>query len=164
MTYLLEMEDVLCELTAEVAKAHEIPNSISTKGELLGISQKEIEIFLEKQPVDFWKSLKPTPELSEIREKLKNKKVKVVTRPYNLNTSQEGKKQWLAEHFPEADVLFTRSKHVFANSESSLIDCKPAAIQAFRRYGGKSVLIPKPWHKNYKPAAKIPDLENDSTN
>jgi 5'(3')-deoxyribonucleotidase len=153
-TVLIEMEDILCDTSREVAKSLNLENpeqpAINTSGELAEIEVKEVEKFLETQPASFWEELPPTEELPVIKNFLKGSKVKVVTRPYNLVASQEGKKNWLKKHFPEADVVFTRSKHVFANEQTTLIDCKPAAIQAFKRFGGAGVLVPKPWQKNYK--------------
>jgi len=153
-TILIEMEDILCDTSREIAKNLHLNNpdqpTINTSGELSEIEVKEVEKFLENQPASFWEELPPTQDLQVIKSFLKGSKVRVVTRPYNLVASQEGKKKWLKKHFPEADVVFTRSKHVFANEHTTLVDCKPAAIQAFKRFGGAGILIPKAWQKNYK--------------
>jgi 5'(3')-deoxyribonucleotidase len=156
-TVLIEMEDILCETSKEAARGMNLPSPenppISPSGELAETSPKNVEKFFESQPSSFWENLEPTSDLPQIRKLLEGKKVKVITRPYNLVESQEGKKRWLKKHFPNADLVFTRSKHVFANPQTTLIDCRPAAIQAFKRFGGKAVLVPKPWQKNFKPRA-----------
>lgn len=147
MTYLIEMEDVLCELNAEIINGCELGGSINSRGEPEGITPKKIEAYLSNQPAEFWENLRPTGEFSELKQALAGKRIKVVTKPYNLGASQDGKKKWLEQHFPESELVFTRSKHVFANPSCVLIDCRPAAIQAFRRFGGKGILVGKPWNK-----------------
>lgn len=154
-TVLIEMEDILCETSKEAARGLNLPSAdnpaIAHNGELSETTSKNVEKFFEEQPASFWENMEPSNDLKEIRALLTGKKVKVITRPYNLVESQDGKKRWLDKHFPEANLVFTRSKHVFANEQTALIDCRPAAIQAFKRFGGKAVLVPKPWQKNFKP-------------
>jgi 5'(3')-deoxyribonucleotidase len=154
-TVLIEMEDILCETSKEAARGLNLSSAenpaIAPNGELTETTSKNVEKFFEQQPASFWENIEPCDDLPEIRRLLTGKKVKVITRPYNLVESQEGKKRWLTKHFPEADLVFTRSKHVFANEQTALVDCRPAAIQAFKRFGGKTILVPKPWQKNFKP-------------
>ena len=167
MILLIEMEDILCNVTnkaAELLQVDEEKLQLTPAGEIANCSTKEVEDVLSDQPAEFWKSLEPTPEFSDIKSALLDSgaEIKIITKPYNIESSQEGKQAWVDTHFPEAQLIFTKSKHVFACKASTLIDCKPGTIQAFKRFGGKGIILPKPWQKNYKPQTNIKNYITES--
>lgn len=160
MTLLIEMEDILCNVsikTAELLQIDEAELEYTNSGEIANCDPKTVDAVLSAQPVAFWKNLEPSPEFQDIKDVLLSTgaEIKVVTKPYNISSSQEGKQAWINTHFPEAQLVFTKSKHVFASKATTLIDCKPGAIQAFKRFGGGGVIIPKSWQKNFKPRENL---------
>jgi len=167
MTLLIEMEDILCNVspkTAELLQIDESDLEYNSAGEIANCDPKAIEAVLSDQPASFWRNLDPSPEFQDIKDVLlaTGADIKVVTKPYNIGSSQEGKQAWIDEHFPEAQLVFTKSKHVFASKATTLIDCKPGALQAFKRFGGGGVIIPKPWQKNFKPKENLKQYLTES--
>lgn len=168
MTLYIELEDVICDLESGISDLLQLDVSeltYSKTGELTNINSKELEELLALQTSNFWEELEPTSELIVLKQVLDSYSIdaiKVLTRPYNLTSCKAGKQAWLEAHLPSAEMVFTRSKHVFSNRKSILIDILPGTIQAFKRFGGQGILIPKPWQKSYKEDVKLEDHLHNS--
>ncbi|MEC9490075.1 MAG: hypothetical protein UMU04_03940 [Halanaerobiales bacterium] len=60
----------------------------------------------------------------------------------------EGKLKWLKDRFGK-EIYFTYHKHYIADRYSLLIDDHDRNIDNFEDWGGKGVLFPQIWNRNY---------------
>ena len=63
-----------------------------------------------------------------------------------------GKIQWMQDNLPEwiqEQYSITPIKHAYAHRDVLLIDDMPENVDKFRDKGGKAILVPRPWNRNY---------------
>lgn len=59
----------------------------------------------------------------------------------------DGKIDWLQKHFPKGQhFLIGLSKHFCAQPDALLIDDNEDNINKFRKHGGQTILVPRPWN------------------
>ena len=126
--------------------------------EILDISRKRFWENIYRFGEDFWRYLDEYPWFQDLYNKL-NKITQVVflTTPTNFGYCLEGKLKWLKDRFGEDfdQYIFTHHKHFVADRQSLLIDDYDSNIDKFEVWGGRGVLFPQIWNRNYRIENKI---------
>jgi len=76
----------------------------------------------------------------------------IATSPTKCPESLAGKLEWIHDHFPKwmhRQYAITPRKHLFARSDSLLIDDYSENVNRFEAHGGHTVLVPRPWNDNW---------------
>ncbi len=97
----------------------------------------------------FWLGLEFTKEAKQILTLVEPMKPCILTSP--SHTSAGSKQQWIRENLPDyfkgGRYLIGPAKDFGAHSESLLIDDSEENIDKFRKAGGHTILVPRPWNK-----------------
>jgi len=75
--------------------------------------------------------------------------VYIATAPIDTPWCASGKMQWMQENLPvwlHRQFLITPCKYLIGNPGSLLIDDYPPNITRFRRRGGRTITVPRPWN------------------
>ena len=106
---------------------------------------------IDRAGEDFWIGIKPEPWASHLYDGLRTLAPVYFCSSAALTPSAwSGKIKWLREfvgigHFN--DVVLTTHKHLLARPTNCLIDDNQDNIDAFERFGGKTILFPRLWNK-----------------
>lgn len=72
----------------------------------------------------------------------------------NVEGSADGKKAWIREHLPKelwSNCLYgSGAKSFCARPDAILIDDYDLNVDEFRAAGGRAVLVPRPWNRDWK--------------
>lgn len=152
-TILLDCDGILCDFVSGALKAHEREHeghdSVTTWDffEKWGLTAKE---FYDKvRGRDFWLNLKPYEDGLAFYGELSKKTTPVIsTAPIMDPECVQAKIEWLYTHYGVimTNIMVGSQKHLMANPNTLLIDDNPSNVQKFLAYGGKAVLIKKPWN------------------
>jgi len=74
----------------------------------------------------------------------------IATSPTKDPDCLAGKLEWIHDHFPEwmhRQYAITPRKHLFARSDSLLIDDYGENIERFEANGGHAITVPRPWNE-----------------
>ena len=104
----------------------------------------------------FWQNLKEMPDAAQIVDTL-NKfagkvAINILTKSSHNDGCIDGKKKWVAAHFPKLSKNFWSgigTKAVCASPTSLLIDDYNKNVDEFQAAGGHTILLPRPWNRNY---------------
>ena len=92
-------------------------------------------------------------EIEEVvRRKFGSENIYLVTLPMPNSESWKGKVNWVNKHLSHYNKRFTIStapKSLLAGPNTLLIDDKDENIAEFVAAGGKGILVPRLWNKNY---------------
>ncbi len=108
--------------------------------------------FWGKLGYDFWSTLPWTaegPALLKALESKYDKNIAIFTSPCDTHGSVEGKVAWIKRELPDYRHRFFigPSKHLAASPRKHLVDDRNSNIRQFRKHGGRTTLIPRPWNK-----------------
>jgi hypothetical protein len=100
---------------------------------------------------EFWANLDPHPDgmaLFAEAEKLIGIDRLGILSGDAVKHSREGKRQWLAKHLPkyERRGLFGPTKELAAAPCKILLDDYDRNCDEFRKFGGRAILVPRPWN------------------
>ncbi len=82
----------------------------------------------------------------------------------------EGKVAWVRQHLPnyERRLILTGAKYAIASRYKLLVDDHEGNVDRWREYGGKGVLVPRPWNRhahlcdpqgNFDPECVLAEIE-----
>ncbi|MBN1663964.1 MAG: hypothetical protein JW943_10215 [Deltaproteobacteria bacterium] len=115
-------------------------NAIAQKGEAFWVNLREYEWY---------------PELMNSLSRMG--KVIFLTSGAYAPWSLSGKLKWLQYRFGHdfQSYIFTSAKYLLANPRSILIDDYENNVDEFRQNGGKAILFPQIWNRNYEITDRI---------
>lgn len=118
-----------------------------------GISREQIN---EKCTTSFWQNLNWMHDghdiLRLITTVVKPEQIYLLTTPMPNPESATGKTLWVEKHMPEYKkrlIITQAPKHMFAKSDTLLIDDKTENVDDFIEAGGYGLLVPRPWNIDY---------------
>ena len=105
--------------------------------------------------LEWWDELGKTDEFDHIIESLtpfheKGKLVIATAHILGDGRSMEGKENWLNKYAPHIPFIITKHKHFLATPNSILIDDSNFNHDSFREEGGRSILYPRRWNRNWE--------------
>lgn len=127
------------------------PSNNWTFYERYGLTAKKFYSDLDKLPKQFWSSL-PLEQDADLLFNWalrQNAEVKFLTHAVT-DGSCEGKKEWVARHYPETPVICVSEamqKIELANERTLLIDDKVETVEAFIEAGGNGRVWEKPYNR-----------------
>lgn len=151
----LDLDEVLAAFVSGACKLHgrEIPNpwpeGVWLLSDAIGMHVTE---FWNPIDHDFWEGLDWTPDgreiLGECERWFGRENICILSDPSEMPSAASGKMAWVKRHLPEySRQMFTGSpKHFGAHGKSVLIDDSEDNCKAFRKHGGRVVLVPRPWN------------------
>ena len=128
-------------------KAHEVGWDFWTQH---GISHED---FWKDMGYEFWRDIPLTEEFHKLVPALLDlfgpDHIVIVSSPCQTPGCVEGKREWIRKWVPalKNDTFFGKSKHKLAGGRKILVDDHTPNVDAFRRAGGKAVLVPRPWNE-----------------
>mgnify|MGYP006288600247 FL=1 len=160
----LDMDGVASRFVISAIKANDKkPNKIIKKwskhhlgnysvDEIIGVSREKFWENIHRYGEDFWRDLDEYPWFQDLYKQLNEiTEVVFLTTPTNFGYCLEGKLKWLKDRFGKDfnQYIFTYHKHYIADRHSLLIDDYNGNIDNFEEWGGKGVLFPQIWNRNY---------------
>jgi len=109
------------------------------------------------QFVEFYRNLPPSQHWEEIIQILEQRfdraNIVLLSDPKNA-AAAEGKRQWIQHWLPDFAIRqafrFAENKSSFANPHTVLVDDFQLHVDAFKESGGRSILFPQPWNRNFR--------------
>lgn len=173
----LDMDGVLAMFVEAICDLHKLPNPYIERPaesagnweieKLLGISEDD---FWTVTGQSFWSQLEKYPTADDLVARcaaiVGMSNIWVLTSPVRkergnevYNACLDGKRLWVAKHFPQFSgrTLFAKMKDKYSDVQSLLIDDKPSNIERFQRKGGSGILVPRLWNSEYKLAGNSHD-------
>lgn len=151
----LDLDGVLANFCGGVARDAGVPEESLDCWELwtkLNMTEIEFWDWLNSRPAQWWADLEPYPWAMDLYGFfLELGPVCFATSPSKSAASYAGKYQWLCDHFgakAAGHSLMGHAKHWLAAPNRVLIDDADKNVDAFREYGGRAVLFPRPWNRN----------------
>ena len=115
------------------------------------------EEFWAAVPQHIWAIVPRTPFFHELIELCRRavgmQNVYIATSPTNEPACAAGKIEWMQEYLPpwlHRQFFITPCKHLLASPQSLLIDDCENNVVRFADYGGKVILVPRPWNVHRK--------------
>lgn len=162
---LLDMDGVLADFVGAMVKAHGKEDPYKNGKHKGNFSMEEawkmpLETFWKPANfVDFWASMKKTPEaddlVSFVEKKFGKENVAILTTQSEHPSSVIGKIKWIDSNYPQFNrrLILTAAKDFLAHPENTLIDDKTENVDNFIKSGGLAVLMPRPWNREHRKSA-----------
>jgi hypothetical protein len=122
----------------------------------LGPRQWTPEEFWRAITREMWASFPPSQEfgwlLGHAEALVGQENVFFLTSPTRDPDSLAGKLEWIHKHCPKwmhRQFLMGPAKHLCARPDTLLVDDADKNVEAFRAAGGHTILVPRPWNKNW---------------
>lgn len=102
---------------------------------------------------EFWANLDWMPDgqalLAFLEDEFGRANISICTKPTKFGSSLDGKQVWIEQNIPVYSnaYIMVREKERVANPQALLIDDAPKNVAAFRKAGGKALLVPRPWNR-----------------
>jgi hypothetical protein len=110
------------------------------------------EDFWPTLDAEFWATLPWTPDGRAILDLVEGAfdQICLISKPTGPG-SHDGKQAWIAQHIPRYNgrALFGAAKHYCAGPGRYLIDDSETNINEFYNYGGRGILVPRPWNSRW---------------
>lgn len=150
MICFLDMDGVLVDFSGAVENAYGIKMDRWDFDDFIpGVTKEEFWLSCTEE---FWANLPWTEEGKDILRIVENffgkDNICLLTTPCLTKGSMEGKRRWIEKHLPGYldQFLMGKPKHFCAGPQSILIDDSDKNINKFLYYGGRAILIPRPWN------------------
>lgn len=167
---LIDMDGVVSDFTGGACKVHGRQNPyLDHKGprgdeawhteRLLNIEE---DVFFSPMDYDFWKNLEPTTDGARIvwaaETMFGRENLCFLSSPCPTLGCGDGKRDWVMSHYPGIPLLLSVSvegavssppKHFLAGPDTILVDDSTKNCAEFVKYGGRAILVPRPWNKKY---------------
>jgi 5'(3')-deoxyribonucleotidase len=154
---LLDMDGVLADFVGGISKAHGRPSPFDDpqhhgKYEMTEIWGMEVAEFWKPTDEEFWASLEPTSEATEIvrlaTDAVGTENVCLLSSPCAHLGCVPGKLRWIERHFPQFKrrFLFGPRKEFCAAPNRLLIDDWDQNVAYFTAANGNAWLYPRPWN------------------
>lgn len=157
----LDMDGVIADFVGAVHEAHGRPycyadHSVRGRFDIEPIWGISVDEFWKTDTLEFWDSIKPTPEAFEIVSMLEKSfgvdNIAILTSPSNGPGCVPGKRSWMRRHFPQfyKQMIFTSAKKFLSGPSRILIDDRDKNIESFHEEGGETILIPRHWNSHHE--------------
>lgn len=159
MRAFLDVDGVLANLVEVAFRIHNVPGNPydlpENKGnwfihEIAGISEKEFWTALDN--FEFWATM-PFMEdafkiLNLVEERFGEKNVFLLTAHMYTHHCTGGRHAWINKMMPDyKDRFFIGcEKYAFAHYGTVLIDDRDKNIKLFKKAGGRTITVPRPWN------------------
>lgn len=170
----LDLDGVMTDFHGAAYKLHGIEDPFLKEENLgdYGLTSTTgipMEDFFAPMGFDFWANLPRSKEFDVILQLVETffgrENITIVTAPPEVRNPGclEGKEEWIYRNLPnyKNKFLIGKPKDACANPDSVLIDDSAANTKAFRKAGGKTILVPRAWNPLYSyrafPALHIRD-------
>lgn len=156
----LDMDGVLVDMVSGAFKSlnitdYKIPpmEYDMTKWEGVNLSTRDFWDAIDKTNEHFWANLDKylwSDELVKLCEQYGD--LFILTAPSRNPYCLAGKMMWIKKYYPQLvrKIIITPHKYLCAARNRILIDDTDAKIEKFAKHGGKTILFPQLWNKNYK--------------
>lgn len=167
MKCLLDMDGVVADFVRAAMRLHDKPWPYGEGAagddywDIIGLWSMTPEEFWAPLGRDFWSSVPKTPDADEVvntvADVVGRENICFLTSPCGTDGCVDGKREWLAEHYPDIPTLFSVSsrtgglppKQFCAGPGTILIDDHTPSVQKFREFGGFAFLYPRPWNNGH---------------
>lgn len=160
---LLDMDGVIADFMGQLCKYHNRPSpyldaanyGVWDTETLWGITVKEFWAPIKEDSEHFWKTIPKTPEADEIvrlaTQYFGEENIAILTAPSDDEGAVPGKRKWMKKHFPQFEkrMIFGSAKEFLAAPYRTLIDDRDKNVEAFRKAGGKAILLPRLWNSEH---------------
>lgn len=170
-TVFIDMDGVVADFVGGVCKLHDLDYRSLTYG-MQGsydiarhtcMSANDFWTHLD-QDEKFWENLELTEEAESIMSLLENhfkaKNCYFLSSPAMSPNCFYGKAAWIHKHFPGYinRLILTGHKHFVASPNRLLVDDSDTNIAKFKKHGGNTLLIPRPWNSGHSTQLSVTDL------
>jgi 5'(3')-deoxyribonucleotidase len=154
MQFYVDMDGVLVDFIGGMAELHNLNRDYVLKNWPVNVWNLEQGMGIKSNwrdrcDADFWANLKKTAEADAIMKMIEGSEVYIAAYPGDANGAM-GKLRWLEKHYPQivrdGRYIFTSQKHLLAKRGRVLIDDNKEYCTDFRRWGGASAMIRRPWN------------------
>lgn len=158
---LLDMDGIITDFVSAAIVWHDLPRDLYDRPESLGefdivaLSGMKAGEFWSPLGYDFWSKLSWTSD----GQKIVNLVVKhfgldnvcILSAPCATPGCADAKIAWIKRELPEFKnrFLLGAKKEFCARADNWLIDDRDKNVEAFQIHGGNSILLPRPWNKEY---------------
>ncbi len=162
-----DQDGVLTDFVKGVCEAHKRPSPYALP-ENYGIFDMERiwnitvkEFYEPTNTEDFWLNLDLMPDADLIMELLGNidnfNNIAILTSPSDFGGCITGKRKSIKKYYPwlEKNLIFTSAKQFLAGPNRILIDDRDKNIEDFEAAGGKGILVPRLWNKDYRLSGSV---------
>lgn len=161
MRIMLDLDGVMCDFTSGMCKAHHRPypyddddNLNRRLADVWGMTAKEF--WAPGNSVKWWADLGWLPDgplfwqLACDTVGISN--VCILSATSLSPNCVKGKTVWLNKHLPNVPHLLGpgKAKPFCAAPDTILIDDTEKNVDAFQRAGGRALLVPRPWNREFK--------------
>lgn len=163
MKLALDMDGVLVDIVAGFGKVFPIPDPYPNTYSVSEAFQKHETELWAITDRKWWADLPPTPEFDRLiyyaMQYFGPKQTFICSTPHENPESAAGKMDWLKTYLP--DMLdrkayhFTGQKWRVAKPDVILLDDHEENVKDFESNGGKVILFPQPWNRNYAIVNKV---------
>lgn len=151
ITPAMELNGVPPHISANYPKVGwDVVKACNTLRDQLGLPPVNVHDFWRNVNSSvFWSGLKPYPGALDFVDWLTSKfDVYISTSPSSSPHSSWGKHAWVYEKLPrlKRKLFIGSQKHLLAGRGRLLIDDSDENCNKFQDWGGKSLLVPRPWN------------------
>jgi 5'(3')-deoxyribonucleotidase len=160
MRVYLDLDGVLVDFDMGMQRAHNRVIEHDGLGQrpykiekVWGITEEEF--WEPTRTAQFWSELDWTPDgidiLNEIETIVGRKQVAILTSPTLDPNCVAGKIQWVIDNIPEyrPRTFVGSRKEMLAHPDAVLIDDTDYKLDRFVKAGGKGILVPRQWNRNW---------------
>jgi len=153
----LDMDGVVADYVSAALLALKLdlntPVTTMDMAECLGITKKE---FYEPQvaDIDFWININPYPWTQELVALAQEVGEVYISTAPSRHRGVGDKIEWCRRHlgkWTQGRVMVGKPKFLLAGPGRTLVDDHPDNCEAFIKWGGKSILFPRPWNADKNP-------------
>ena len=118
----------------------------------IGFTGGEDPAFWDPLGYEFWANLEWTKEGQSLLNRLEtlvgHNNIGLLSSPCHTEGCAEGKRAWIKKHLPQYQkhLFLGSAKHLFASRKKILVDDHDPNVENFQKYGGQSILVPRPWN------------------
>lgn len=160
---LVDLDGVMTDFVGAALKLHrftpeEVLPHMRGKYDIEKILEIPARDFWRKISEDdlFWHELEKTEEADSLLELVSKRprspeQVFFCSSPTSDPASHHGKAMWVKKHYPVylRRLILCSQKHFLANRDTLLIDDSDNNVDAFKKAGGRAILVPRPWNSLY---------------
>lgn len=141
--------EIPCEAAYPPGYGWDILGATNLIREKRGLFKLSASTFWDSFDYRFWVGLRPYPLATRLISRLETVgEVYFATSPTLSGECFAGKYDWVRRQFPKfkRKLIITADKTVLADDRSILIDDRDLNVSRFVEYGGRGILVPRPWN------------------
>lgn len=126
---------------------------VGAANRLVGFDRFTVKSFWDSMPREFWSTIPISSEfnwlLGQVEHLVGKDNICFLTTPTICPESVAGKLDWIHNHAPRwlhRQFLIGPRKQFCAHPDAILIDDSDKNVNVFRAWGGRALLVPRPWN------------------